>query len=100
MHGGDIVWAHEVDQPLRQLDRARVRGAPKGVEERQLIKLRDDRITDLFASEAEICAPQAADAVHHAMAVYVPDPAAVAARDDVRGRIPNGARVSHRVQQV
>src|SRR5262249_58197858 len=69
VHGADPIRRHQVHEPLRELDGARVRGAAEGVVERQLIDLRDDRIADLTTAEAEIGAPQATDAIDEPMTI-------------------------------
>ena len=100
MKGADAVFGHQGRQLLRQLDGARMGRATKGVVERQFVQLGNDGVADFPAAEAQIRAPQPADPVDHAMAVDIPDPAAIAAHDDVRRRFPGGAGMAHRMQQV
>ena len=100
VHGADTVGRHQPHQALRQLDGTRMRRAAKGVVEGQLVELRHDRVADFLAAEAEVRAPQPADAVDQPVSVDVPDPAALAPRDDVGGRLTHRARMRHRVQQV
>jgi hypothetical protein len=100
VHGGDAIGRHQLHQALRELDGPRMRRAAKGVVERKLIELLDDRIANLAPPETEIGAPKAADPIDQAMTVDVPDPAALAAHDDVRGHISRRRRMAHRVEQA
>src|SRR5450631_142962 len=75
-------------------------GTAKGVVERQLIELRDNRIADFLAAEPKVRTPKTAHSVDQAVSVHVPDPAAVPAHDDVRRRVARRTGVSHRMQQM
>ena len=101
-HRGHAIGAHQLDQRTRQLDGARVRGAAKGVEERQLVQLRHHRVAHRPAALARVAAPQARHAVEQLVTVDVPDMAAIASRNDVG--LPalglHGLGVGHRVPQV
>ena len=99
-HRGDAVRAHQRHQRGRQLDRARMARAGEGVEERQLVELRDDRVAHRLARMAEVAAPQPGHAVEHLVAVDVPHPAALAAGDDVRPGLAHRLRMRHRVPEI
>jgi hypothetical protein len=101
-HRGHAVGLHPLHQRAAGLDGARVRGAAEGVEEGQLVELRDDGVAHRPAAVAQVAAPQAGHAVQQLVAVHVPHPAAFAAGDDV-GAAAFGLhrlRVGHRVPQV
>jgi hypothetical protein len=53
-----------------------------------------------MAPEAEVGAPQAGHAIDHAMTVDIPDPAALAAHDDVGWRVEHALRMRHGMHQV
>ena len=67
---------------LRDLDDWRMRGLEKGVVVAQFHHLRPHCIGNLGAAMADIDAPQPGHAVHDAVAVRIPQPDAIGARDD------------------
>ena len=75
------VAGRELGDPRRELDRARVRVGPVR-EEAELARLVGAGLRDVGAAVADVHAEQRAQAVEVAVAVLVPDVAALAADDD------------------
>ena len=85
-------------QARGQLDRGRGRGLEEGVVEGQLGHLPARRLDQLGAAVADVDAPQARHAVQDAVALAVPEPAAVGAGDQPDVLARELGRIGERVQ--
>src|SRR5262249_11785337 len=94
------LWWRNLAQQFGQLDGRRRGGLEEGVVEGQLAHLPRGRFDQRALAVADVDAPQARHRVEDLLALAVPQPDAVAARDDARALLRERLEVGERMEEV